>query len=80
MVRKNGKKKIPINYLAYLLAAYSKKSKEKWPVIFFLHGFWERGSDLELVKKNGLLKLEEPDDYPYIVASPQCAENPQLGN
>ena len=28
-------------------------SKAKWPLLLFLHGAGERGSDLELVKKHG---------------------------
>jgi predicted peptidase len=67
-------KKLFINYLVYLPKDYNKNSKEMWPVIFFLHGSGERGSDLELVKKNGLPKLVEHADYPFIVISPQCPE------
>jgi predicted peptidase len=67
-------KKVSVNYLVYLPKDY-KNSNEKWPVIFFLHGAGERGSELELVKKNGLPKLVESADYPFIVISPQCPEN-----
>ena len=67
-------KKVSVKYLAYLPKDYNN-SNEKWPVIFFLHGSGERGSDLELVKKNGLPKLVEAADYPFIVISPQCPEN-----
>jgi predicted peptidase len=68
-------KKVSLNYLVYLPKTYDKKSMEKWPIIFFLHGSGERGSNLELVKKNGLPLLVETDDYPFIVVSPQCPEN-----
>jgi predicted peptidase len=64
-----------LNYLIYLPKDYEdKSSKEKWPVIFFLHGSGERGTDLDSVKKNGLPMLVEKTDYPFIVVSPQCPE------
>ncbi len=46
------------------------------PLILFLHGAGERGSDLSLVKRHGLPKLleERPGDFPFIVVSPQCPE------
>jgi predicted peptidase len=68
-------KEISINYLVYLPLDYIKNANQKWPVIFFLHGAGERGSDLNLVKKNGLPKLVESADYPFIIISPQCTEN-----
>jgi predicted peptidase len=68
-------KKISINYLVYLPKDYNKKSKERWPLIFFLHGSGERGTNLELVKRNGLPKLVDNNDYPFIIVSPQCPPN-----
>jgi len=45
----------------------------RWPLILFLHGAGERGSDLGLVKKHGPPKIvEQRPDFPFIVVSPQC--------
>lgn len=56
--------------------AYKPKeydSKDKWPLMLFLHGAGERGDDMELVKKHGPPKLiEKGKDFPFIVVSPQC--------
>ncbi len=62
-----------LNYLLYLPPDYSAQSD--WPLIIFLHGYGERGDDLELLTKNGLPKnIAAGEDYPFIIASPQCPE------
>lgn len=60
-----------MQYLLYLPKGY-KKEKTEWPLILFLHGAGERGSDIELVKKHGPPKLVEEKDFPFIIVSPQC--------
>ena len=66
-------------YLLYLPADYGRTEK-RWPLILFLHGAGERGSNIDLVKRHGPPKiLAEGGDFPpecpagrFIVASPQC--------
>jgi len=66
-------KKVSLKYLLSLPKEYDNRQRAKWPLILFLHGMGERGDDLELVKKHGIPKiLEEREDFPYIVISPQC--------
>lgn len=63
------------NYLLYLPKEYST-NEEYFPLVLFLHGAGERGTDLEKVKIHGLPKLiNEGKDFPFIVVSPQCSEN-----
>ena len=46
-----------------------------WSLIVFLHGRGERGTDIERVKAWGLPKrLEQENNFPFIVLSPQCPE------
>ena len=62
-------------YLLFIPEDYGKKD-ELWPLILFLHGAGERGSDLELVKKHGIPKIVETQkDFPFIAVSPQCPED-----
>lgn len=62
---------VKLKYLLFLPAGYEPSGKE-WPLILFLHGSGESGSDLELVKKNGPPKIVETKrDFPFIVVSPQ---------
>lgn len=60
-------------YLLYLPKDYKETAYKRWPLVLFLHGAGERGSDLEAVKRHGLPKLvSEGQDFPFIIASPQC--------
>jgi len=63
---------VNLRYLLQLPEGYGR-SKEKWPMVLFLHGMGERGSDLELVKRHGPPKLvESGEKFPFILVSPQC--------
>jgi predicted peptidase len=65
-------KTVEVNYLLYLPGDYAKDPHQKWPLILFLHGSGERGSDLELLKKQPLPKtLDQQKDFPFVVLSPQ---------
>ena len=61
-----------LEYLLYLPKNY-RSSKKKFPLMLFLHGSGERGSDLGKVKVHGLPKMLEAGlELPCIVVSPQC--------
>jgi predicted peptidase len=65
--------KVKLNYLLFLPRSYEAKDQEKWPLILFLHGAGETGSDLAKVKKHGPPKIvEKKKDFPFIVVSPQA--------
>lgn len=72
--RLNVQVQVQMDYLLYLPKDY--ESKEAWPLVLFLHGSGERGTDLELVKKHGPPKLiSEGKEFPFIVVSPQCKKD-----
>lgn len=63
------------NYLLYLPKDY-QGSDNPFPLVLFLHGIGERGTDVEKVKMHGLPKLiNEGKEFPFIVLSPQCPDN-----
>jgi predicted peptidase len=67
--------RVDMGYLLYLPQEYDSVSAD-WPVLFFLHGIGERGSDLEKVKTHGPPKLiAEGRQFPFIVVSPQCPDD-----
>lgn len=69
------KTKVATDYLLYLPQDYGKDGK-KWPLVLFLHGAGERGSDINIVKRHGPPKLvEQGKDFPFILVSPQCPED-----
>src|SRR5687768_15582208 len=71
---KTVKKKVRANYLLYLPKDYSATSKKSWPLMLFLHGAGERGTNLTKVAVHGPPKLiaQGEWDLPFIIASPQC--------
>ncbi|MFO0916883.1 MAG: alpha/beta hydrolase-fold protein [Planctomycetaceae bacterium] len=66
-----------LNYLLFLPKGYGDEAGRKWPLMIFLHGGGQCGDDLQLLKAHGPPKLveERPDDFPFIVASPQSPDN-----
>ena len=59
-------------YLLGFPREYEADQEAKWPLILFLHGAGERGTDLEQLKKHGPPRLlAEGKDLGAIVASPQ---------
>lgn len=65
-------RRIKLEYLLYLPKGHGR-GKKKWPLMVFLHGSGERGSNLEMVKLHGPPKLiEAGQEFPFIVVSPQC--------
>ena len=75
-LKKKVEVEVQCDYLLFLPQDYGKDKDKKWPVIVFLHGAGERGSDVNKVKAHGPPKLAETTrkDLPFIVISPQCPE------
>lgn len=73
--QKEIKLTLTANYLLYLPKDYNESDKD-FPLVLFLHGSGERGTDIEKVKIHGLPKLiGEGKDFPFIVVSPQCPDD-----
>src|SRR5262249_21468835 len=69
---RNGKR---TDYLLWLPSDYTSGSGKQWPLIMFLHGAGERGTDIRKVATHGPPKrIAQGWDCPFIVVSPQCAE------
>lgn len=62
------------NYLNYYLYK-PDKFKENLPVILFLHGIGERGTNISDIEKYSLPKYLKNIDIPFIVIASQCLEN-----
>lgn len=66
-------KAIHLEYLVHLPKGYNASRQEGYPFILFLHGSGERGSNLSVVKNEGLMAyIEENADFPFITLAPQC--------
>lgn len=64
-----------LGYWLYLPEDYQPEGRKKFPLVLFLHGSGERGSDLDKVLIHGPPRLIAAGrDFPFIVVSPQCPE------
>lgn len=64
----------PIHLWLYLPRGYAA-SNRAWPLVVFLHGSGERGSEIDRVLAHGFPKhAARGADYPFILASPQLEE------
>ena len=62
-------------FLLSLPKDYAADPAKRWPLVLFLHGAGERGTDLQKVAVHGPPKLaKQGRDFPFILASPQCPE------
>jgi len=72
---------LDVNYLLFLPADYRGRSDKTWPLILFLHGAGERGTDVRKVAIHGPPKyVTEHPDFPFILVSPQCQEGKLWSN
>lgn len=74
-LKKQIVREVTLDYLLFLPQDYGKEADKKWPLMIFLHGAGERGSDVNKVKAHGPPKIvEQKKEFPFIVVSPQCPE------
>ncbi len=67
-------KTVKMDYLIHLPEGYKAGADKKWPLILFLHGSGERGTNVQKVAVHGPPKVAPTmKDFPFIVISPQCA-------
>ena len=64
---------IEARYLLFLPAGYAADPGRKWPMILFLHGAGERGTNIWKVATHGPAKTAATNaNFPFILVSPQC--------
>ena len=64
---------VKYDYLISLPQGYESEANKRWPLVVFLHGSGERGSQVEQVMRHGPPKLIAAGKaIPAIVISPQC--------
>ncbi len=72
---------INANYLLFLPKGYQANGAKRWPLMLFLHGAGERGSNLWKVAVHGPPKrVKDQPDFPFILVSPQCPEGEHWSN
>ncbi|HWQ92995.1 MAG TPA: prolyl oligopeptidase family serine peptidase [Clostridia bacterium] len=70
-----------VNYLLYLPEGYDADPAKRWPLMLFLHGAGERGTNIWKVAVHGPPKhAAVGSNFPFIVVSPQCPEGQRWSN
>lgn len=68
-----------LGYLLFLPTDESEKTDAGFPLLLFLHGIGERGTQLEKLKIYGPTKIcsdpEQAAKWPFILVAPQCPES-----
>jgi predicted peptidase len=71
-----GTVSVEMRFIVALPEGYDGDSKQKWPVVLFLHGAGERGTDLNKIRVHGPLKeIAKGRKLPFIFIAPQCPES-----
>ena len=68
-----------MDYLLWLPEGYGEDPDKKWPLIYFLHGSGDAEYDSTFVLSYGLPEVllagEQPENFPFVVVSPQTYPN-----
>ena len=72
---------LSVQYLLFTPKGYDPKGSKQWPLILFLHGAGERGTNLQNVTVHGPPKIvKSRPEFPFLVASPQCPNDETWSN
>jgi acetyl esterase/lipase len=68
---------VTYKFQVYLPEDWQRDDKKLWPVILFLHGRGERGSEGMWQTQIGLPEAvrNHPDRWPFVIVMPQCPQN-----
>jgi len=77
----NKTQRTELNYLLFVPKGYEARSEKRWPLLLFLHGIGERGTDVSKVATHGPPKyVKDHPDFPFILVSPQCPDGQLWSN
>jgi predicted peptidase len=65
------KQVLTADYLLHLPPGYGADTTKRWPLVLFLHGAGERGTNLQIVAKHGPPKIDLAKNE-FITVAPQC--------
>ena len=68
------------SYQLHLPTGYASETASRWPLMIFLHGSGERGSDLDQVKVHGPPKIADRDPaFPFVARLAPASRRTGLG-
>ena len=64
-----------VNYSVFLPDSYKKSNADKYPLILFLHGSGERGTNIWRTAIHGPVNyISKHSGFPFVLVTPQCPE------
>jgi len=67
---------VSYRYVSYLPPDYEADAARKWPLVIYLHGGSDRGTDLKKLYSSGIPdQVYRGRQFPFIVLAPQCPEH-----
>lgn len=74
-------RKVEMQYLHYLPKDYVAKGRQRWPLMLFLHGAGERGTNVQRAAIHGPMSLvKQGKEFPFIIVAPLCPEGERWQN
>ena len=69
-------KNVDYQYLSYTPTDYITDTLKLWPLIIYLHGGSDRGTDLNKLYSQGIPdQIHRGREFPFVIISPQCPEH-----
>ncbi|MDH5235886.1 MAG: alpha/beta hydrolase-fold protein, partial [Gemmatimonadota bacterium] len=70
------RRNVSYQYLSYLPKGYEADSVRKWPLVIYLHGGSDRGTDLRKLYASGIPdQVYRGREFPFIMLAPQSPEH-----
>jgi pimeloyl-ACP methyl ester carboxylesterase len=70
------RRNVRYRYLSYIPKDYEADAGRKWPLVIYLHGGSDRGTDLNKVYSSGIPdQVYRGRKFPFIMLAPQCPEH-----
>ena len=74
-------REVELPYLYHLPREYQADGSKRWPLMLFLHGAGERGTDVQRVAIHGPLSLvRRGTNFPFIIVAPLCPNGERWQN
>ncbi|MBK8594388.1 MAG: prolyl oligopeptidase family serine peptidase [Holophagales bacterium] len=70
------RRRVRYRYLSYVPKGYEVDTERKWPLVIYLHGGSDRGTDLKKLYSSGIPdQVYRGRDFPFVMLAPQCPEH-----
>jgi hypothetical protein len=70
------RRSVSYRYLTSLPADYEADASRRWPLVIYLHGGSDRGTDLRRLYSSGIPdQVYRGREFPFVMVAPQCPEH-----